>query len=87
MFHLPYLTPPIMSKQYLTIKEAAGALGVSTVTLRNWDKRGLLAAARNPANNYRLYAQTDIDDFLRRIEGKKPKKLSIKFIQDEREKS
>lgn len=86
MFHLPYLTPPIMSKQYLTIKEAAGALGVSTVTLRNWDKRGFLAAARNPANNYRLYAQTDIDDFLRQIEGKKPKKLSIKFIQDEREK-
>ncbi|MBI2175172.1 MAG: MerR family DNA-binding transcriptional regulator [Parcubacteria group bacterium] len=75
-----------MSKQYLTIREAAQMLGVSTVTLRNWDKRGLLAAARNPANNYRLYARADIEDFLERIEEKKPKKLHITFIPDETEK-
>jgi excisionase family DNA binding protein len=71
-----------MSEQYLTIKDAARLLNVSTVTLRNWDKKGLLAAARNPVNNYRLYAQSDIEGFLRRIEGKKPRKLEVNFIKD-----
>ena len=58
-------------KRYLTIKEAAEILGVTPLTLRNWDKSGKLRAYRNPINNYRLYKVEDIELFLRKIESKK----------------
>ena len=47
-----------MNKQseYLTIQEAAKLLGVTSTTLRNWDKSGKLVAERHPINGYRLYA-------------------------------
>ena len=58
-----------MVKKYLTIKEVAKILGVTTLTLRNWDKVGKLKAYRNPINNYRVYKPEEIDLFLRRIES------------------
>lgn len=39
----------------LTVKEAAGLLGVSEATLRRWDHLGRLPARRHPVNGYRLY--------------------------------
>ena len=60
-----------LKKRYLTIKEAAEILGVTPLTLRNWDKSGKLKAYRNPINNYRLYKIEDIELFLRKIESKK----------------
>jgi len=56
-------------KKYLTIKEAAKILGVTPLTLRNWDKKGKLKALRNPINNYRVYKTEEIDLFLRKIES------------------
>lgn len=53
-----------MDDRYLTIKEVAEILSVTPLTLRNWDKKGLLAAYRNPVNNYRLYRHADIADFV-----------------------
>ncbi|MBI2052849.1 MAG: MerR family DNA-binding transcriptional regulator, partial [Candidatus Ryanbacteria bacterium] len=50
-----------MEKQYFTIKEAAGLLGVTPLTLRNWDKKGKLVAYRHPVNNYRVYKLEDIE--------------------------
>jgi len=47
------LSPKI--SDYLTVREAAEFLGVSTSTLRNWDNAGKLVATRNPINQYRLY--------------------------------
>ena len=60
-----------MEKRYLTIKEAAKLLGVTTLTLRNWDKAGKLRAYRNPINNYRVYKPEEIEVFMRQIESKK----------------
>ena len=57
-------------KRYLTVKEAAKLLGVTPLTLRNWDKSGKLKAYRNPINNYRIYKPEDIEFFLRKIESK-----------------
>jgi excisionase family DNA binding protein len=57
-------------KKYISVNEAAKLLGVTPLTLRNWDKAGKLVALRNPFNNYRLYKKDDIDFFLRRIESK-----------------
>ena len=50
----------------LTIKKAADILGVTPLTLRNWDKQGKLKAFRGKNNNYRLYTIEQIRSFLER---------------------
>lgn len=57
-------------KRFFTIKEVAKILGVTPLTLRNWDKKGKLNALRNPINNYRIYKPEDIELLLRKIESK-----------------
>ena len=80
-----------MSKENLiTIKEAALLLGVTPLTLRNWDKNGKLIALRHPLNNYRVYKRDDIDRLIVQISTniqpvdtrrkKTVKKLSIKHL-------
>ena len=54
--------------KYITIKKAARLLHVTPLTLRNWDKKGLLRPYRNPINNYRLYRLDQIEAFLRQLE-------------------
>jgi len=49
-----------MEKKFVTIKEAADILGVSPLTLRNWDKSGKFKAVRHPMNNYRVYKTDDL---------------------------
>jgi len=51
----------------ITIKEAASMLGVSALTLRNWDNNGKLVALRHPLNNYRVYKREDIEALLAKI--------------------
>ena len=63
-----------MEHKYLSIKEAARIIGVTPLTLRNWDKKGTLTSYRNPLNNYRVYRLDQIEMFLRRIENSKNKK-------------
>ena len=58
-----------MIKRYLTIKEVSKLLGVTPLTLRNWDKVGKLKAYRNPINNYRVYKPEEIELFLRKLES------------------
>lgn len=54
---------------YLKIKDAAEFLGVSSSTLRNWEKRGNLKVYRNPNNKYRLYKKSDLEMLLKNIEA------------------
>ena len=54
--------------EYITIKGAAKILGVSKITLRNWDKAGKLQAHRHPLNNYRIYKTGDIEKIIEMIE-------------------
>ena len=51
---------------YLTVHEAADVLGVSSSTLRHWDRSGKLTAVRHPVNGYRLYRREELDSLLRR---------------------
>ena len=51
----------------ITIKEAADMLGVTALTLRNWDKSGKLQALRHPLNNYRVYKRADIEALIEKI--------------------
>ena len=79
-----------MAEIYFSIKEASEILGVSTLTLRNWDKSGKFPAQRHPMNNYRVYKRSAIEKLISDIESgvsrssaeKKIKKLSIKHLED-----
>lgn len=51
--------------QYRTVSEAAAFLGVSTTTLRNWDRSGKLTPRRHPQNGYRIYLVEDLQAVLR----------------------
>ena len=62
-----------MDKLYMNIKEAAEILGVSKLTLRNWDKAGKLHALRHPISNYRVYKTEDLKKLFNKMEsGEKP---------------
>ena len=60
-----------MPKQFLNVKQVARILGVTPLTIRNWDKRGKLQAYRNPINNYRVYKVEDVERLLSDIEETK----------------
>ena len=60
-----------MPKQFLTVKEVARLMGVTPLTVRNWDQKGKLAAYRHPVNNYRLYKVEDVENLLKEIEQSK----------------
>jgi len=77
-------------KKFLTIKEAAYVLGVSPLTLRNWDKNGKFPAQRHPMNNYRVYKTDVLLKIIEDIESgttltnakNKIKKLSVRHLED-----
>ena len=66
-----------MPKDLLTVKEVAKLLGVTPLTVRNWDARGKLAAHRHPLNNYRVYKVADIESIMRELDSSKGVKKSI----------
>jgi len=68
-----------MPKKFLTVKEVSRLLGVTPLTVRNWDARGKLVAYRNPVNNYRMYKVEDVEVILRQIEYSKQKTRKLKI--------
>ncbi len=48
---------------YLSLKEAAEYLGISTQTLRRWDASGKLKSVRHPSSGYRYYRRADLEPF------------------------
>ncbi len=81
-----------MANLYITIKQAAKILGVSPLTLRNWDNNGKLKAHRHPMNNYRVYKIEDLENVIQEIETnaglrRSPKKdirkLIVKHLEEE----
>lgn len=80
-----------MANLFITIKQASKILGVSPLTLRNWDNNGKLKAHRHPMNNYRVYKIEDLENVIREIEAgtgrristkKEIKKLIVKHLED-----
>ena len=78
-----------MSEIYFSIKEAAEILGVTPLTLRNWDSSGKFPANRHPMNNYRVYKLSSLQKIIEDIDGgtsksnaeKRIKKLMIKHLE------
>ena len=52
----------------MTIAQAAEYVGVTPLTLRNWDKAGKFKAVRNPLNGYRMYDKEELDKFLSKLQ-------------------
>lgn len=79
-----------MSEIYFSIKEAAEILGVSALTLRNWDKSGKFRAQRHPMNNYRVYKLSSLEHIINDIESgteksnakKQIKKLMVQHVEE-----
>ncbi len=65
---------------FISLTEAATLLGVTTETLRNWDKSGKLQSHRDPKNNYRNYKLKEVQALINanNLEKKKEKKNSLK---------
>ena len=68
-----------MPKKFMTVKEVARILGVTPLTVRNWDMKGKLVAYRNPVNNYRMYKVEDVEVIIRQIETSKEKTRKLKI--------
>ena len=67
----------------VTVKQASKILGVTPLTLRNWDNSGKFPASRHPINNYRVYKIADIEKLLTDIEaskGTRPTKEQVKKL-------
>lgn len=80
-----------MENKYITIKQAAKILGVTPLTLRNWDNSGRFPAGRHPISNYRVYKVEDLEEIIYKmgikIDSVKPsrsdiKKLVVQHLQD-----
>ena len=52
-----------IKEQYLSVKKTRQILGVTTVTLRNWNKTNKIRAIRTPSG-VRLYNKQDIQDII-----------------------
>ena len=72
-----------MGVKHLTIRQAAKIIGVSELTLRNWDHAKKFTAVRHPINNYRMYTLEQIETLMKKLgQGKPSKKLVIKVLED-----
>jgi DNA (cytosine-5)-methyltransferase 1 len=61
------------------VQEVAHLLGVTPLTIRNWDAKGKLTAYRNPVNNYRMYKTEDVEAIIRQIETSKERPRARKI--------
>ncbi len=54
----------MVTKEYLSLSQAAEIIGKSKETLRRWDREGILNAVREPVSNYRVYRKDDVQNLL-----------------------
>jgi excisionase family DNA binding protein len=84
-----------MIGNFLTVRDVSKMLGVTPLTLRNWDKAGKLVAVRHPMSNYRIYKRDDIEKFVHELETggmplkskprrvrMKERKLTVRSVKD-----
>jgi DNA-binding transcriptional MerR regulator len=73
-----------MENKYITIKQAAKILGVTPLTLRNWDNSGKFPAGRHPISNYRVYKVEDLEEIIYKmgikVDNIKPSRSEIKRL-------
>ncbi len=68
-------------EKYYTIAEAAKLIGVSSQTLRRWDKSGKFSSIRHPINNYRVYNESNIQILLNGLQVEKRDETKKDIVQ------
>lgn len=68
-----------MPKKFMTVNDVARLLGVTPLTVRNWDQKGKLRAYRNPVNNYRMYKVEEVEALLKQIEKSKEIRTPVRI--------
>lgn len=63
LYNLVVTNYSITGPDFLSVKDAADYVGVSSQTLRRWDESGKLSPIRHPANGYRYYRRSDLEPF------------------------
>jgi len=58
-YHIEDTVPEPESEDMLSVEEAASALGISSQTLRNWEKKGIFVPTRS-AGGHRRYKRADV---------------------------
>jgi len=53
----------------MKVAEAADFCGVTTKTMRNWDRSGRLVPLRHPVTRYRYYSREQLEDFIARAKA------------------
>lgn len=48
-------------RKNITLTEAASVLGLTTTTLKRWQKNGKITVAQDPITNARIFTPEDID--------------------------
>lgn len=69
---------------YLSLKETAELLNVNPETLRRWDNSGKFKSLRHPINNYRVYTQEQVENFVSDISNELIYVPKLKFITEEK---
>ena len=59
-----------MNMKFYSISKTSEILGISTSTLRLYDKRGIFVPERRTEGKRRLYSEKQINDFLTSINGR-----------------
>lgn len=67
-------------EKYLSISEAAKALGVNPETLRRWDKSGKFESMRHPINNYRVYSENQVQSLVNELQLEIEYKREIRTV-------
>ncbi len=57
--------------KFYTIGEFSSKIGVSTVTLREWERRGWLKPHHRSESGYRYYSEEQLQDYLKNGINKK----------------
>jgi site-specific DNA-methyltransferase (adenine-specific) len=66
---------------YLTISQVAQLVGVTSQTIRRWDKSGKFVSTRHPINNYRVYTQKQVDALLQELNPPGEKKVQPRAVK------
>jgi len=55
-------------EKYINVGQAAKIIGVSSETLRRWDRTGKFESIRHPINNYRVYPEDSVITFVEELQ-------------------
>ncbi len=74
--------------KYLKINEVSKLLGISSATLRRWDKNGKFNSKRHPINNYRVYSDEQVKSLVKEMQYEiyPTEKETVKYVPAENKK-